>query len=221
MDVDASSLENATGHRRTVGSERCLMNMRMASWALLIIGAWLSGCQSDSAATLDEEEQQWVVEERTVPPTGGPLPSAHAAPAAATPVPPTVPAEEHRVTGTSRAEQVRVAIYPSTIITCDGALEVDYDHSKAVFHDNVHVTDERGELFGDVMEVFFTPAHEIEQVIVTGHVRIVRGEDTAYSERAVYVQKEGKVFLTGQPKLVLFPGTGTALVGEPEDKSRR
>ena len=130
------------------------------------------------------------------------------------PAPPaSAPAPKHgSFPQSSVAEQVRVSMYPSTIITCDGPLEVDYEHSKATFHDNVHVTDERGELFADVMEVFFTPAHEIDQVVSTGNVRIVRGDDTAYCDRAVYLQKEGRVLMTGQPKLVLLPETKEQII---------
>ncbi len=128
----------------------------------------------------------------------------------------TVTQEQLEITGTGGvahpelktmaiAEQVRVTVYPSTIITCEGPLEVDYDHAKATFHEDVHVTDERGELFADQMEVFFNEAREVEQIIAIGHVRILRGDDTAYSDRAVYLQKQGQVFLTGEPRLVLFP----------------
>jgi hypothetical protein len=111
----------------------------------------------------------------------------------------------------AHAEQVEVTIYPATIITCDGALEVDYENSKAIFHKNVHITDERGELFSDVMEVFFSPTKEIDRVIASGNVRIVRGQDTAYADEATYIQREGKMLLKGAPKLVIFPSGKSAL----------
>lgn len=195
-----------------------------ATWTgllLAICAHQLVGCQRDGESALDAEEQRWVKMEDTVPPTGGPVSSAPAparpAPMPTQPVAPAAPvtsaAPPLMSPEASVAEQVKVTIYPSTIITCDGALEVDYEHAKATFHENVHVTDERGELFADVMDVFFTPSHEISQVHASGHVRIVRGDDTAYSDEAVYLQKEGKVFLTGQPKLVLFPETTQQAAG--------
>lgn len=93
-----------------------------------------------------------------------------------------------------------------TIITCDGPLEVDYEKNLAIFHNNVIVTDEKGKIFADKMDVYVDPkANKVDRVFATGNVRIVRGENTTYSEQAEYIAKEGRVILTGSPKLVLFP----------------
>lgn len=100
---------------------------------------------------------------------------------------------------------VTVKVKPQTVITCDGPLEVDYKNNIAYFNNNVLVEDDRGKISSDKMEVFFQPKTKtIDKVIATGNVKIVRGENTTYSEQATYTAADGKVVLTGQPKLVIY-----------------
>ena len=96
-----------------------------------------------------------------------------------------------------------------TIITCDGPLEIDYDAQIAVFNNNVKVEDESGEILSDTMRVFFNfKAKEIDRIIANGNVQIIRGENTSYSDTAVYIAKDKRVVLTGRPKLVLYSEEG-------------
>jgi LPS export ABC transporter protein LptC len=111
-------------------------------------------------------------------------------------------------------------IAPSTVITCDGALEVDYQNNLAVFNNNVKVKDKRGEIFADKMDVYFaTQANKsvqvegmegmsIKKVVATGDVQIHRGDNITYSQKAVYDTDTGKLILTGQPKLVIYSTEG-------------
>ena len=93
-----------------------------------------------------------------------------------------------------------------TVITCDGRLQIDYEKRIAIFHENVLVTDERGTVRGDLMEVFLEPEEkEIERIVCTGNVHIRQGPNQTFSDSAVYLAKEGRVILTGSPKLVLYP----------------
>jgi LPS export ABC transporter protein LptC len=93
-----------------------------------------------------------------------------------------------------------------TIITCEGSLELDYEKRTAVFHDNVIVQDERGTVVSDLMEVYLTKeTKEISQIVCTGNVHVQQGGNQTFSDNAVYLAQEGRVILTGTPKLVLYP----------------
>ena len=92
-----------------------------------------------------------------------------------------------------------------TVITCTGPLEVEYEKNLAIFNKDVTVEDERGKLYADKMNVYLEPkTRTITKVIASGNVRIVRGENTTYSERAEYTKSDGRVVLTGSPKLVIY-----------------
>lgn len=93
-----------------------------------------------------------------------------------------------------------------TIITCSGPLEVDYERNVAVFHDDVHVVDQRGEIFADQMTVYIDPkTKQIQKAIAQRHVRIVRADNTAYCDEAIYDPAVGQVTLLGSPRLVVHP----------------
>lgn len=102
-------------------------------------------------------------------------------------------------------KNVTVELKPSTVITCDGALEVDTQNNKAVFNDNVLVVDERGKLWADKVEVYFDPIKKgIDKVVAKGNVKIERGENVTYSEEASYDANSKLMVLSGRPKLVLY-----------------
>ncbi|MBI2870584.1 MAG: LPS export ABC transporter periplasmic protein LptC [Candidatus Omnitrophica bacterium] len=93
-----------------------------------------------------------------------------------------------------------------TTITCDGPLEVDSEARLAVFQNNVLVQDHRGTVASDRMEVTITREEQkIERIICTGNVNIRQGQSSTLSERAVYLAQEGRVVLTGAPRLVIYP----------------
>ena len=115
------------------------------------------------------------------------------------------------ITGHPNLEKVRFArdvtvdIAPSTIITCDGALEIDYKQSIVYLNDNVEVTDERGQLKADKARVYFDKERkEIKKVIAEGNVSIKRGENISYSQKAIYYASEAKVVLRGRPKFIIY-----------------
>jgi len=90
-------------------------------------------------------------------------------------------------------------------ITCDGPLEVDYVKQMAVFNQNVIAIESDKKLLADKIEVFFdSQTNQIEEMICTGNVSIVQGENTTYSEKAIYKAGEQRLTLTGQPKLILY-----------------
>ncbi|MCM8762793.1 MAG: LPS export ABC transporter periplasmic protein LptC [Candidatus Omnitrophica bacterium] len=101
-------------------------------------------------------------------------------------------------------------------ITCDGPLEVDYEKNLAVFKNKVAVDDGTMQLYSDVMDVYFNPAKDekskgmagIDKIVAKGNVKIVRGENTSYSQEATYLAKDKKIILTGKPKLVIYSTEG-------------
>ena len=99
-------------------------------------------------------------------------------------------------------EQVRVDLQPSTVITCRGPLEVDYDRNRARFWRQVHVTDPRGDIWADRMDVQVHPTtHKLMDVQCWGHVKLQQNGQTARAHRAVYHQTTGKMVLIGHPRI--------------------
>ncbi len=99
------------------------------------------------------------------------------------------------------------------VITCDGPMELNYDKNYAVFEENVRVDGgaEQGTMIADRMTVTFNAAsRQIDRIEATGNVRIIRGENTSYSDGAVFLGAERRILLTGRPKLVIFPEEGGA-----------
>ena len=92
-----------------------------------------------------------------------------------------------------------------TIITCTGPLEIDYEKQIAIFNDDVKVNDERGNIFGDRIDVYLDPKEErITKAVALGNVRILREGNVTYSQKAVYEAKENRLTLSGRPRLVIY-----------------
>ncbi len=90
-------------------------------------------------------------------------------------------------------------------ITSDGPMEVDYEGQTAVFQDNVIAVQGDRRLMADKMELFFdSEKKQIKQMICTGNVLIVQGENTSFSDKAVYEAGSKKIKLYGRPKLLLY-----------------
>jgi len=109
-----------------------------------------------------------------------------------------------------------------TVITCDGPLAIDYEKNIATFNNNVKV--DRGDLliYSDKMDVYFLPSGKdkelgqkaettdsmmntkIEKIVAHGNVRILRGDNTSYSEDAIYTTADKKITLLGKPRLVIY-----------------
>jgi lipopolysaccharide transport protein LptA len=90
-------------------------------------------------------------------------------------------------------------------IACDGPMEVDYKGQTAIFRDNVIALQGDRKLMADQMEIFFDPvSKKIKEMICTGNVLIVQGQNTSFSDKAVYEAGEQKIKLYGRPKLLLY-----------------
>ncbi len=109
----------------------------------------------------------------------------------------------------------------ATVITCDGPLAIDYEKNVATFNNNVKV--DRGDLliYSDKMDVYFMPSDsdkvssskaetdsmmgtKVDKIVAHGNVKIIRGDNTSYSEEAIYNMADKKITLLGKPKLVIY-----------------
>jgi LPS export ABC transporter protein LptC len=103
-------------------------------------------------------------------------------------------------------KDVKVISPPQTTITCDGPLDVDYEKNIAIFNNNVHIIDKKGELFCDKLYVYFDPnKKKIVKAHAIGNVKIKRGNSLSFSKEAVYDVENSKVTLLGRPKLIIYP----------------
>ena len=116
----------------------------------------------------------------------------------------------------SLREEVHVDIEPEegddsmrkTTIICDGPLDIDYQNGTAVFNKNVEAFDGESQLFADKMTGFFdSETKQIVKVIAEGNVKMIRGKDEAYGQRAIYDAETQQISLVGRPKLVIYSQT--------------
>jgi LPS export ABC transporter protein LptC len=99
-------------------------------------------------------------------------------------------------------------------ITCDGPLEIDYEKNIATFNNNVKVERADSVIYSDKMDVYFVTAkgdkasseptaNSVDKIVARGNVKIVRQDNTSYSEEAIYTASDKKITLTGRPKLII------------------
>jgi len=97
------------------------------------------------------------------------------------------------------------------VITCDGPMEMSYDKQYAIFQNNVKVDSQgdQGTMTADKMTITFSSAtKQIDKMEAVGHVKIVRGENTSYSDGAIFTASDKRLVLTGRPKLEMFTDEG-------------
>jgi LPS export ABC transporter protein LptC len=108
------------------------------------------------------------------------------------------------------------------VIICDGPLQIDYDKNIATFLNNVLVERPDSKIYSDKMDVFFIPSNKakpagqdkgvmpgvmgskIDKIIASGNVKVVRGENTSFSQEAIYSAADKKLTLIGRPQLVIY-----------------
>jgi len=89
-------------------------------------------------------------------------------------------------------------------ITCDGEVEFNYEKNQAYFNKNVKVVSEDADIDADKITINLEPnTKKIRDIVAEGNVKITRGENITYSDKATYVESEKKIILTGRPKLVI------------------
>jgi LPS export ABC transporter protein LptC len=101
-------------------------------------------------------------------------------------------------------------------ITCDGPMEIDYDKNIAIFYNNVKVVKEDIQIYCDRLEVEFLKESikktqtsgsetQIKNILASGNVRIIRGDNISFSNEAVYQPQDKKIVLKGSPRLIIYP----------------
>jgi LPS export ABC transporter protein LptC len=92
-----------------------------------------------------------------------------------------------------------------TVITCDGDVQFDYEKNLVLFNKNVKVTNPDVGMDADTITVNLEPeTKRVRDIVAEGNVRIKRGDNITYSDRATYVEADKKVVLTGKPKIVMY-----------------
>ena len=92
-----------------------------------------------------------------------------------------------------------------TTITCDGPLEVDYQNHFSIFNKNVIIEDKEGKIFADKVIAYIDPEQKkLYKAVAKGNVKIMRQQNTTFSDEAIYLAKEGRVILVGSPKVVIY-----------------
>lgn len=88
----------------------------------------------------------------------------------------------------------------STMVT---STRLNFDQQKrlAVFEENVVVTDREIKITADRLKVFFTEDNKVDRIEAEGRVTIFRNDIKATGEKASYDMKEGKMQLTGNPRI--------------------
>lgn len=108
----------------------------------------------------------------------------------------------------------------STVITCDGLLEVNYADNVAHFNKNVVAIDERGKLTSDYMDVFYNKnSKRVSRIVARGNVVIEQDGNVTYSDNVVYLADEGRVLLGGDPEAVYYQNSGDESKVESESNS--
>lgn len=101
-------------------------------------------------------------------------------------------------------KNIKMLVQPNTVIICEGPMKMYYEEHKMIFYRNVVVTDQRGVLKANRMDVFFDPeTNKVKNVIAVGNVVIERGSDTTRSKRAIYTLETGSVRLEGNPEVTV------------------
>ena len=108
-----------------------------------------------------------------------------------------------------------------TIITSEH-LQIDYINNVGTFTGNVLAIDPRITVRGDKMTVFFSSTNvvtsvgenttrSVQKIITEGAVVITQEEKKSNSDRAEYTTEDGKVVLTGNPRVESPDGVVTGL----------
>ncbi|MCK4248343.1 MAG: hypothetical protein KAX15_01030 [Candidatus Omnitrophica bacterium] len=108
-----------------------------------------------------------------------------------------------------------------TIITCDGRLDIYHEKNMGKFYDNVFLDDIGGKVYCDQMDVFIdSKTQSVTKAIAMGNVRIVKGSNISYCQKAVYDLKTKVTSLLpaadpestsesgSQVKLIIYPDEG-------------
>lgn len=86
-------------------------------------------------------------------------------------------------------------------ITSD-SMVVERGQGLVTFKGNVVARKDDLLIKAEELRVFYGKERDIERIVALGKVRIEKGDTTAWSEKAEFFNKEDKLVLTGDPKVV-------------------
>lgn len=96
-----------------------------------------------------------------------------------------------------------------TLITCDGEVVFDYERNVAYFNKNVKVVSDQVKIEADKISVNLdAESKKIKEIVGEGNVKISRGDNITYSDKATYVEADKKIILTGKPRLIIYQEGG-------------
>ncbi len=109
---------------------------------------------------------------------------------------------------------IEMVINQATRLTCKGPMKIYYKENNMTFYRKVKVTDTRGTLSSNRMDVSFDPdTRKIKEIVAVGNVVIERGQDISKSKKAIYLVDTGSVRLEGSPEITLREKTGGLVDG--------
>jgi lipopolysaccharide transport protein LptA len=92
-----------------------------------------------------------------------------------------------------------------TVITSK-KMTYDYKRYVAEFNGDVVVVDTQMRIESDELTVLFNNTNAVKSVTAVGNVRIKLPDKTATSSKAVYTEKDSKIVLTGNAKVMVRNG---------------
>ena len=108
-------------------------------------------------------------------------------------------------------------------ITCEADVEFNYAKNLAIFHKNVKVKSEDGDIDADTITVNLDPGtKKINAIVAQGHVKITQKENVAHSDTAKYDEENKTVLLSGNPKIeIAQDGSGVVKELSPQQTKER
>ncbi len=111
----------------------------------------------------------------------------------------------HPALSASENEAGKGVVKPTTVITCDGSLEVDYKRYISYFNKNVIIEDKEGKIYADKVIAYIDPKEKkISKAIAKGNVKIEHKQNVSYCKKAIYLADKGKIVLIGKPRVVIY-----------------
>lgn len=89
------------------------------------------------------------------------------------------------------------------IIITSETLTADNKKSTAVFEGKVVAKTDEMTMYSDKMTVFYdNTKNKVTKILCAGHVKVRKDERALFSDEAIYLEDEGKIIFTGNPKAV-------------------
>jgi lipopolysaccharide transport protein LptA len=95
---------------------------------------------------------------------------------------------------------------PKETVVTSKKMNFDYKAYVAQFSGDVVVIDPQMRIESDDLTVEFNSTNSVKSVTAVGSVRIKLPDKTATSDKAVYIEKESKIILTGSAKVTVRGG---------------